>query len=64
MASPGKPRAGEAQEEEGWEQGRTPGSPAAMLEQAQELFLLCDKVQKGTQPEGGLDPGAGGEGQG
>lgn len=47
MASPGKPRAGEAQEEEGWEQGRTPGSPAAMLEQAQELFLLCDKEAKG-----------------
>lgn len=29
-----------------------------------EIFLLCDKVQKGTQPEGGLDPGAGGKGQG
>lgn len=29
-----------------------------------EIFLLCDKVQKGTQPERGLDLGAGGEGQG
>ncbi|XP_055436438.1 EF-hand calcium-binding domain-containing protein 4A isoform X13 [Bubalus kerabau] len=45
MASP--PGAGEAQEEEGWEQGCTPGPPAAMLEQAQELFLLCDKEAKG-----------------
>ncbi|KAM9764056.1 EF-hand calcium-binding domain-containing protein 4A isoform 3-T3 [Dama dama] len=47
MANPGKPGAGEAQEEEGWEQGRTPGPPATMLEQAQELFLLCDKEAKG-----------------
>nr|XP_025142823.1 collagen alpha-1(I) chain isoform X4 [Bubalus bubalis] len=45
MASP--PGAGEAQEEEGWEQGCTPGPPATMLEQAQELFLLCDKEAKG-----------------
>ncbi|XP_065794137.1 EF-hand calcium-binding domain-containing protein 4A isoform X3 [Muntiacus reevesi] len=47
MASPGKPGAGQAQEEERWEQGRTPGPPATMLEQAQELFLLCDKEAKG-----------------
>ncbi|XP_061048699.1 EF-hand calcium-binding domain-containing protein 4A-like [Eubalaena glacialis] len=47
MASPGKPGAGEAQEEEGWDEGRAPGPPAATLEQAQELFLLCDKEAKG-----------------
>uniref|UniRef100_A0A8C0DDA0 EF-hand domain-containing protein n=1 Tax=Balaenoptera musculus TaxID=9771 RepID=A0A8C0DDA0_BALMU len=47
MASPGKPGAGEAQEEEGWDEGHAPGPPAATLEQAQELFLLCDKEAKG-----------------
>uniref|UniRef100_A0A8C6D138 Calcium release activated channel regulator 2B n=1 Tax=Moschus moschiferus TaxID=68415 RepID=A0A8C6D138_MOSMO len=47
MAGPAKPGAGEAQGEEGWEQGRTPRPPATMLEQAQELFLLCDKEAKG-----------------
>ncbi|XP_054935440.1 EF-hand calcium-binding domain-containing protein 4A isoform X9 [Physeter macrocephalus] len=47
MASPGKPGAGEAQEEEGWDEGRAPGPLAATLEQAQELFLLCDKEAKG-----------------
>ncbi|XP_059788359.1 EF-hand calcium-binding domain-containing protein 4A isoform X3 [Balaenoptera ricei] len=47
MASPGKPGAGEAQEEEGWDEGRGPGPLAATLEQAQELFLLCDKEAKG-----------------
>ncbi|XP_024843391.1 EF-hand calcium-binding domain-containing protein 4A isoform X2 [Bos indicus] len=41
------PGAGEAQEEEGWEHGRTSGPLATMLEQAQELFLLCDKEAKG-----------------
>ncbi|XP_057408283.1 EF-hand calcium-binding domain-containing protein 4A isoform X1 [Balaenoptera acutorostrata] len=47
MASPGKPGAGEAQEEEGWDEGRGPGPLAATLEQAEELFLLCDKEAKG-----------------
>nr|XP_058925165.1 EF-hand calcium-binding domain-containing protein 4A isoform X2 [Kogia breviceps] len=47
MASPGKPGAGEAQEDEGWDEGRAPEPLAATLEQAQELFLLCDKEAKG-----------------
>ncbi|XP_076971405.1 EF-hand calcium-binding domain-containing protein 4A [Tamandua tetradactyla] len=50
MASPGKPRAGEAQEAEEEEEGESAGSPgpgAAMLQQAQELFVLCDKEAKG-----------------
>ncbi|XP_059875534.1 EF-hand calcium-binding domain-containing protein 4A isoform X6 [Delphinus delphis] len=47
MASPGKPGAGENQEEEGWDKGHAPGPLAATLEQAQELFLLCDKEAKG-----------------
>lgn len=47
MASPGKPGAGEAQEEEGEDEGQALGPLAAMLEQARELFLLCDKEAKG-----------------
>ncbi|XP_036151550.1 EF-hand calcium-binding domain-containing protein 4A isoform X1 [Myotis myotis] len=42
MASPG-----EAQEEEGEQEGGSVGPWAAMLAQAQELFLLCDKEAKG-----------------
>ncbi|XP_036137009.1 EF-hand calcium-binding domain-containing protein 4A [Molossus molossus] len=42
MASPG-----EAQEEEGEKEGGSVGPWAAMLAQAQELFLLCDKEAKG-----------------
>ncbi|XP_053780727.1 EF-hand calcium-binding domain-containing protein 4A isoform X2 [Desmodus rotundus] len=47
MASPGKLRAGEALEEDGEKDGGTMGPRAAMLAQAQELFLLCDKEAKG-----------------
>lgn len=47
MASPGKPGAGEALEEEGQEEGGSMGPRAAMLAQAKELFLLCDKEAKG-----------------
>nr|XP_055116055.1 EF-hand calcium-binding domain-containing protein 4A isoform X3 [Symphalangus syndactylus] len=47
MASPRKPGADEAQEEE-WElEGGSAGPQTAMLEQAEELFLLCDKEAKG-----------------
>ncbi|XP_007947484.1 EF-hand calcium-binding domain-containing protein 4A [Orycteropus afer afer] len=49
MTSTGRPGAGEAQEEEG-EEGEgsvEPPSPEMMLEQARELFLLCDKDAKG-----------------
>uniref|UniRef100_A0A287D3P8 Calcium release activated channel regulator 2B n=1 Tax=Ictidomys tridecemlineatus TaxID=43179 RepID=A0A287D3P8_ICTTR len=42
----GKPGAGESQEEEE-EEGASTGQQAAMLQQAQELFLLCDKEAKG-----------------
>ncbi|KAK2501917.1 hypothetical protein MC885_012329, partial [Smutsia gigantea] len=44
MASPGKPGAGEAQKEKRVKEG---GPRDAVLEQAQELFLLCDKEAKG-----------------
>uniref|UniRef100_F6RK56 Calcium release activated channel regulator 2B n=1 Tax=Callithrix jacchus TaxID=9483 RepID=F6RK56_CALJA len=47
MASLGKPGADEVQEEEGELEGGRAEPRAAMLEQAQELFLLCDKEAKG-----------------
>lgn len=39
--------AGEAREEEGEKGGPSVGPRTAMLAQAQELFLLCDKEAKG-----------------
>ncbi|XP_063526739.1 EF-hand calcium-binding domain-containing protein 4A isoform X4 [Pongo pygmaeus] len=47
MASSGKPGADEAQEEEVELEGGSAEPQAAMLEQAEELFLLCDKEAKG-----------------
>ncbi|XP_012507411.1 PREDICTED: EF-hand calcium-binding domain-containing protein 4A [Propithecus coquereli] len=47
MASAGNPGAREAQEEDGEKAGAFTGPRGLVLEQAQELFLLCDKEAKG-----------------